>query len=351
MTRPDFNERTLSEDVVRSFASHVQGRTFLITGPNTRGLGGNTARYLALGSPKHIILLGRHYKEQVEPVQEDIAATDPNVETTFIECDLSDQDDVRKTALAIAEKFPIIDVIINNAGIMTNQLERDNKGNEMTLSSSHIGHFLLTNLLMPQVLAAGPGARIITMSSIGHQISPFRFDDYNFESPPGFDGWSAYGQAKTASILFSIELTRRLKDKGILSFAVHPGSTWTTDISKNLTQEDFVKRDVVALRNTGMEFVNDWPEQKSMSEGTATTLRAALDPELTAEDPTYMVNCNGRSTYSYAQDAEIARKLWTLSEKLVGQEFDLVTVANRRLGQDGPLYGLYKLVCKLFTFS
>ncbi|KAI3325274.1 retinol dehydrogenase 13 [Xylariaceae sp. AK1471] len=322
MTRPNFDERTSSEDVVGSFASHVRGRTFLITGPNTRGLGGNTARYLALGNPKHIILLGRRHKEQVEAVQEDIAARDPTIKTTFIECDLSDQDAIRNTASKIAENFPTIDVIINNAGIMTNQLDRDTKGNEMTLSCSHIGHFLLTNLLMPQVLAAGPGSRIVNMSSIGHQISPFRFDDYNFESPPGFDGWSAYGQSKTASILFSVELTRRLRNKGILSFAIHPGSIWTTDISKNLTKEDFVLRDVVALRNTGMEFVDDWPEQKSMSQGTATTLRAALDPELKPEDPTYMVNCNGRSTYQYALDAENARKLWALSEELVGQEFD-----------------------------
>jgi NAD(P)-dependent dehydrogenase (short-subunit alcohol dehydrogenase family) len=100
-------------------------------------------------------------------------------------------------------------------------------GLESQFGCNHIGHFLLTNLLMPKFLAAGKGARVINLSSVSHQTHEMHFDDYNFENGKAYDPWLAYGQSKTANILFTAELAEKLKRRGILSFAVHPGTIMT----------------------------------------------------------------------------------------------------------------------------
>lgn len=165
--------------------------------------------------------------------------------------DLMSQDSVRKASVEIAKLAPHIDILINNAGFMTPKRQLTTEGIEAQFGANHIGHFLFTNLLMPQLLSAaksnGPGAtRVVNLTSLGHRLSPIRFHDYNFEGkeipqeeqhpplPPMFakgaqgayNGYVSYGQAKTANILFSVELNRLLKDKGVVSYAVHPGCTF-----------------------------------------------------------------------------------------------------------------------------
>ena len=164
------------------------------------------------------------------------------------------QDSVRKAAAEIAKLTPRIDIVINNAGFMTPKRQLTAEGIEAQFGANHIGHFLLTNLLVPQLLAAAesnpPGTtRIVNLTSLGHRLSPIRFHDYNFEGkeipaeeqhpplPPMFakgadgayNGYVSYGQAKTANILFSVELNRLLKDKGVVSYAVHPGCRFPID--------------------------------------------------------------------------------------------------------------------------
>jgi len=159
------------------------------------------------------------------------------------------QDSIRAAAKEIGTLTDRLDLVINNAGVMTQTRTSTKEGIEGQFGANHIGHFLLTNLLAPQLLAAAekstPGAtRVVNLTSLGHRISPVRFSDWNITGkdipdeeknpgplPPlftenaldGYNGWVAYGQAKTANILFSMGLNERVGGKGVVSLAVHPG--------------------------------------------------------------------------------------------------------------------------------
>lgn len=177
-----FSSQTTAEEVCEAFPSQIKGRTFLITGTSANGLGARLATTLAKHSPAQIILVSRS-KSKVDPVVEEIKSVNSSISVKFVPCDLSDQDSVRTAAKTILSDPEItkIDVVVNNAGLMAIlDYQVDKKGNEMQLSANHIGHFLLTNLIMPKILAAGAGARIINLTSHGHRIGPFRFDDPTF---------------------------------------------------------------------------------------------------------------------------------------------------------------------------
>lgn len=216
-----FGSETTAEEVVSAFSSNVKGRTFLITGASANGLGAYMATSLARASPQALILIARS-EVKVAPVIEEIASIDPSIRAIFVPVDLSDQESVRAAAATILDDHDMtkIDVVINCAGIMyVEEFTTDAKGNELQFSANHVGHFLLTNLLMPKILAAGEGARIVNITSHGHQLSDVWWSDPTFNKGKDYHGWSGYGQSKTANILFSVELARRLKDRGIVSLA------------------------------------------------------------------------------------------------------------------------------------
>lgn len=326
MSSAEFHGLTTSEEVIDLFASRVEGRTFVITGTGAQGIGGSTALALSRAAPAHLVLVSRS-ASTTQPIIEDIKTTAPDVRLTFIQCDLSDQDSVQAAAAAILEAAPVIDVLINNAGIMAiTEYTTDKKGNEIQLSSNHIGHFLLTNLLTPALFAAADArkeARVVNLTSAGHRISPFRFVDYNFSGGKTYNPWTAYGQSKTANILFSVGLTKRLHMRGVTSTAVHPGSIYGTGLPVHLDMEKaFVEIEEAARRETGREWTWIPPRSKTKSQGSSTTLVAALDPAVPAKSPAYWINCQITEPYEYALDAENAEKLWKLSEKLVGRTFD-----------------------------
>lgn len=179
----------------------------------------------------------------------DIRKSTPTVLISTVVLDLSSQSSIRDAAKEILSIVDRIDLLINNAGVMTPELTHTKEGIEMQFGTNYIGHFLLTNLLMSEISVAAKGSssgstRIINVTSQGHRLSPVRFHDYNFEGkpmpdeeqPPSglpefflpkngqiYSGFLAYGQCKTANILFSIALTERLEKQGIHSYAVHPG--------------------------------------------------------------------------------------------------------------------------------
>jgi NAD(P)-dependent dehydrogenase (short-subunit alcohol dehydrogenase family) len=172
----------------------------------------------------------------------------PNINVQAVLLDLMSQESVRKAAAKVAKLTDRLDIIINNAAVMALENQRTAEGIEAQFGTNHVGHFLLTNLLIPQLLTAAessaPGStRVVNLTSLGHRLSPIRFHDYNFEGkdiPPeetplplrgafakatvgAYNGYLAYGQAKSANILFSVELMKMLKAKGVVSYAVHPG--------------------------------------------------------------------------------------------------------------------------------
>ena len=318
-----------SEQVVAAFAAQVKGRTFVITGAGQPSIGSSMATELAKASPAHILIASRT-AGKVDPVLSAIHAINPSVKATFIQLDLSDHNSVRKAASEIlAATGSKIDVIINSAGNMAlKEYTQDKQGNEMQMSANHVGHFLLTNLLMPALLAGAQapyGARIVNLTSAGYQISPVRFDDPAFSGGEEYNPWTAYGQAKTAQILFTYGITNRLKQQGVVSFACHPGSNFDTKLGTHLTMDDYA--DIVPLtkRNTGHDFVfsvGDEPRFKTYEQIGATPLIAALDPDLTAKTPAYLQNNQVvQPVVSHAYDPDHVEKCWKLSEHLVGQEF------------------------------
>ncbi|KAK1579889.1 uncharacterized protein LY79DRAFT_582267 [Colletotrichum navitas] len=237
---------------------------------------------LAQASPAELILVARP-EAKVAPVIEEINTIDPSIRATFVAVDVAKQDSVRAAAASILEdpKIPKIDVVINCAGIMyLPEFTTDAKGNELQFSSSHIGHFLLANLLMPKILAAGENARIINIASHRHQIS---------------DVW----QSKTANILFPVELARQLKNRGIVSLSVHPGSIANTGLFNYVPMTEFDSGDKISRKNTGLPFAID-TSFKTVSQGCSSAVAAALSPELAANSGSYIQNCQVGTPREYA---------------------------------------------------
>ena len=211
----------------------------LITGPSDGGIGAETATCLAAGSPSLIILAGRSLPK-IQSVIDRIHSIDPEVNTQFISVDLSSQASVREAAANINASVEKIDVLINNAAIMSCPFGKTADGIESQFGTNYLGHFLLTNLIMPRLLAAGH-ARIVNVSSSAHRMSDVRLDDWNFEvihstsvEKKAFDAdmakdgavynaGLAYGAAKTANILFSLTLKSKLQNKHVESMSLHPG--------------------------------------------------------------------------------------------------------------------------------
>jgi Dehydrogenases with different specificities (related to short-chain alcohol dehydrogenases) len=201
---------------------------------------------IASQEPSRLVLASRT-KSKVEKVVERIRGVTSKTTVEFVELNLASQKSIENAAATICSLLDRIDTLINNAGVVVLERKWTEEGIELQLGTNHIGHFLFTNLLMDKLRNAArhsvPGAtRIVNVTSQGHILSPLRFHDYNLEGkevpleeqpPHGFplmfsaagnyNGWLAYGQSKTANILFSIYLSRHLKSAGIMSYAVHPG--------------------------------------------------------------------------------------------------------------------------------
>ncbi|KAF5010437.1 hypothetical protein FDECE_3406 [Fusarium decemcellulare] len=324
---PTFDGYSTSREVVDALASQVQGRPIVITGAGQPSIGSSMATTLAHASPAHIIVASRT-ASKVEPVLDQIKKTNPAVKAAFVQIDLGDHESVRNAANEIlAATGSKIGLLINSAGNMAiKKYDVDKQGIETQFSANHVGHFLLTNLLMPALLAAAAedkerGARIVNLTSLGYRISPVIFDDYNFSDGKTYDHWTAYGQAKTANILFAYGITARLKARGVTAFAAHPGSNIDTNLGSHLSMEDYGAIPAIAKRNTGKDFEFDEPRFKTFDQIGATPLAAALDPTFPSKGHSYVANSQVEEPDEMARDPRNVERLWKLSERLVGQQF------------------------------
>jgi NAD(P)-dependent dehydrogenase (short-subunit alcohol dehydrogenase family) len=314
-------------------------RPVLITGVSPTGVGEGTAIAIASQNPTTLILASRT-KSKLDAVVSKILSSYPNTNIKTVPLDLSSQKSIREAATEINKLVSRLDILINNAGAVVQNRAWTAEHIELQFGTNHIGPFLLTNLLLPLLQTASkssstPGrTRIINLTSAGHRLSPLRFSDYNFEKPhealpeaekpfsplppsfarcddTGYPCFIAYGQSKTANILFTVYLQEHLKAAGIASYALHPGNV-STDLSRNLDEEG-----TQAILRTG----SYW---KTPDEGAATTLVAGLDPKLdNMSAGLYLDNCQFAEVAPFASDQVAAEKLWRLSEELVGEKFAL----------------------------
>ncbi len=294
------------------------GKTIVLTG-GSAGLGVETARVLAKRGARIVSVVRDRAKG--EAAAAGIRESVPDADIEFAELDLFDLDSVRKGADDIAARFPKIDRLINNAGVMFCPLGRTREGLDTQLGTNHLGHFVLTARLIDNVIAGAP-ARIVNLSSGGHRLSPLRFDDPFFERDP-YDKFTAYGQAKTANVLFSVALDARYKDRGVRAFAVHPGAIHT-ELGRHMDGDDVKRLTEMRPQKEPMKF-------KTIEAGAATTVWAATSPALDDRGGVYCEDCHVASeiesnadslgVMSWATDPAAAERLWTLSEQWSGETF------------------------------
>lgn len=296
---------TTTDEVIEGV--DLSGRLAVVTGAST-GLGRETARALASAGAS-VVLAVRDVDKGAEVLRSLPARPGASHEVQAL--DLADLDSVRAFAATFLGQHPRLQLLINNAGVMATPFERTAQGFERQFGTNHLGHFLLTVLLAPALVAGAP-ARVVNLSSGGHRASDILWDDPNFERTP-YDKFVAYGQSKTANILFTVELERRLGPRGVHAWAVHPGMVGT-ELGRYMTRDDFAALVERAKRTGGA-----LPERKPIPAGAATSVWAAVAPELEGRGGGYLEDCSISDQHApWALDPERASRLWAMSETFVG---------------------------------
>lgn len=274
----------------------MTGRTVLITGASA-GIGKATASELAARGAR-VALLCRDAKK-AGAARAEILARTPSARVDIVELDLRSLASVRACARAVLDAYPRIDVLLNNAGVFPPILRLTADGFEEQVGVNHLGHFLLTNLLLERLLASAP-ARVVTVSSMMHAGG--KIDFASFRSPATYNSFTAYRQSKLANILFANELARRTAGRGVTSNSLHPGGVATE-----------IARDANFFMRVGMRLVGASPEK-----GARTSIQLAADPALEGVTGKYFVSGKEKAPDALALDESLAKRLWDESAKLVG---------------------------------
>jgi NAD(P)-dependent dehydrogenase (short-subunit alcohol dehydrogenase family) len=297
-----FDFRTTAQEVVEGL--DLSGMRAIVTG-GASGIGIETARALARTGAD--VTLAVRNIDAGHTVAAAISATTGNPDVHVMQLDLADLDSIAEFADAWDEP---LDILINNAGVMALPEEHTTNGIEMQFATNHLGHFALT-LGLHDALAAAGNARIVVVSSNAHLMSPVVFDDIQF-AYRSYDPWLAYGQSKTANILFAVGATAYWEGEGITANALNPGA-----IPTNLQRHVGGMRTPVEKRKT--------PEQ-----GAATSLLLATSPLLEGVGGRYFEDCNeaelvarrdpetAKGVAPYALDADSADRLWDASLRMLG---------------------------------
>ena len=308
-----YDATSTADDVLKEH--DLSGTTVLVTGAAS-GIGFETARAMAAHGGR-IILAGRDEAKLSEAGN----AIDGETDTLIV--DLASLKSIAAAGRAAREQFHTIDILVNNAGVMACPLSRTEDGFEMQFGTNHLGHFALTAELMP-LLAEGARKRIVTLSSRAHHRSAVDLDDPHYRDR-AYEKWEAYGQSKTANVLFTVALQTRLAGQGFDCFAVHPGGI-RTNLGRHLSEQDLA--DLMAQ----LQSIEGGITMKSPEQGAATTCWAATAPQLKGQGGAYCEDCHiapvndeneAGGVRSYATDPDIAEHLWTLSESETGAVYDL----------------------------
>ena len=310
-----FGPRTTAEQALAG--RDLRGKVAIVTGGHA-GLGLETTRVLS-NAGATVVIGSRDTKK----AQLAVAAM-KNVEVGRL--DLASPDSIDRFAEEFLSSKRALDLLINNAGIMATPLMRDERGYELQFATNHLGHFQLATRLW-EALKKSRDARVVVLSSRAHAWGEVDVNDPNFDKRP-YDKWVAYGQSKSANSLFAVELDKRGQQHGIRAFAVHPGGI-LTDLSKYMTDEELSAYGV--RRANGVITIPDAskvPERfKTVEEGAATTIWAAVSPQLNGKGGVYCEDCDiapivpadsklNSGVRPWAVDKAAAEALWVLSEKL-----------------------------------
>jgi NAD(P)-dependent dehydrogenase (short-subunit alcohol dehydrogenase family) len=308
----EFGAKTTAKEVVAGI--DLSGKSAIVTGGGS-GIGIETARALA-GAGAAVTLAVRDVKA-AESVAQDIRATESTDDVQVAALDLTDLGSI--DGFVSVWDGPL-EILVNNAGVMNTPEERTKYGWELQFATNHMGHFALTTGLKDALVSA-KGARVVSVSSSAHKSSPVVFEDIMFETRE-YDPRKAYGQAKTANVLFAVELTNRWSSDGVFANALMPGGIWTR------LQRHWSEERVAKLK--AMEERGDAPiEMKTPEQGASTSVLLAASPALEGIGGRYFEDCQEAEVFGegdssggvrdYALDHEASSRLWEVSEELLAE--------------------------------
>ncbi|MEU6140347.1 SDR family NAD(P)-dependent oxidoreductase [Streptomyces sp. NPDC047081] len=303
-----FGATSTADDVLAGI--DLTGKLAIVTGGYS-GLGLETTRSLVKAGA-HVVVPARR-RASAEEALADLDRVEID------ELDLGDLESVRGFAERFLASGRTVDILINSAGIMACPETRVGPGWEAQFATNHLGHFALVNRLWPAIEPGG--ARIVSVSSRGHHFSGIRWDDVEWRR--GYDKWEAYGQAKTANVLFAVHLDRLGRDAGVRAFSLHPGGI-ITPLQRHIPKEEMVERGWIDEDGNVLN-----PEGfKTPPQGAATQVWAATSPQLEGLGGVYLEDCDiaepavdgdqRSGVKSWATDPEQAARLWDLSAQLTG---------------------------------
>ncbi|MBP1617906.1 MAG: short-chain dehydrogenase/reductase [Bacteroidetes bacterium] len=313
-----FNAKSTSTEVIEGI--DLTGKIAIVTGGNT-GIGLETTKTLAAAGATVIVPA-----RDTEKAKKNLQGI-PRVELETM--DLMNPDSIDAFAQKILASDRPLHLLVNNAGIMWVPLRRDGRGVESQLATNYLSMFQLTARLWP-ALKKADGARVVNVSSQGHQFAPFNFEDPNFLNR-GYETLQAYGQSKTAANLFSLELDNRGKAFRVRTYAVHPGSIGGTELGREAPLELFQQMGFCDAEGNMLPEVA--ASLKTVPQGAATTVWCATSPLLNGVGGVYCEDGDvaGLATESsvsngvrvYSLDEASAKRLWTWSEEVSGISLDV----------------------------
>lgn len=293
---------------------NLAGTTAIVTGGYS-GIGLVTTRALVEAGAE-VVVPARDF-DKAKAALGDLAHVE------IAEMDLLDAKSIEDFAKRFLDSGRALPILINSAGVMASALFRDADGHEGQFATNHLGHYRLVCALWPALLATG--ARVVSVSSRGHQIAPVDFDDIDFRARD-YEKWKAYGQSKTANALFARALDSRGAARAIRAFSLHPGQI-ITDLARHLSKEELDGFD--AFDAHGKPKIDPEAGMKTAEQGAATSLWCATSPLLDGFGGVYCEDCDiaginahelGRKgVAAWAADDEAAERLWRVSEEWTGR--------------------------------
>ncbi|KAG5676990.1 hypothetical protein PVAND_006781 [Polypedilum vanderplanki] len=289
----------------------IDNKVVIITGGNS-GIGKETAVDLAKRGGKIYIACRDVIRSQQD--LEEIKGRAKASKVYLMELDLASIKSIRKFSREFHEREKKLHILINNAGVMACPKSYTKDGFEMQMGVNHLGHFLLTNLLLDMLKLSAP-SRIVVVSSSGHKLSGINRDD--FMSEKSYNKIKAYGQSKLANILFALELSRRLHGLDVTCNSLHPGLVHT-NLGRHMNSR---------FRPIYGKVLK--PFYKTTFEGAQTQIRLAVDPDLEGVTGKYFVDCEEATPSEEAQSYETAAWLWNKSTQLIYDKFKKFDLDNK----------------------
>ena len=284
----------------------LDGKEVLISGA-TSGIGRASAKALAAKGAR-LTLLCRNAETAVE-LAEELADSPPGYTPQVLIADFADLASVRAAARQFVESGRTLDILLNNAGVVNTKRRETVDGYEETLAVNHLAPFLLTGMLLP-AMSSNAGARIVNVASAAHAFCRgMEFDD--LQSQQKYRTFNVYGRSKLANILFTLELSKRLKGRGISVNSLHPGAVSTRLGAQNNSLLSTVLTTVLK------------PFFKSPEQGAATSIYLCSDASLANTSGAYYANCKQVRARPWARDEAAAAQLWQISEQLAGFTYPL----------------------------